>query len=423
MSTNFNKVEMFFESRKQYGIKPGLDRVNMLLKSVNNPQNDIKAVHITGTNGKGSTVAYLNDSLLAQNYNVGIFSSPSLTGLCGHIVINNQEITEEQFSYYLNMLMPYIKELDNQDNHPSEFEIITVIAFLYFRGNVNIALIETGMGARLDTTNCIVPIVSVITMIDIDHTQFLGETIEQITYEKAGIVKENVPVVVGDVSPESKKIIVNETKRLTAPLYFLNNDFLFEQNDSNKFTYIDSEHKLNISLNMDGHHQIHNASVALKVLTLLNRNNYNMNWDSVVKSIAKTLVPGRFEQLLANPSIILDGAHNESSMKALIETVQTKFKDKETHIIFAAFKDKQLKQLSQHIKKNFSSITLTSFDHPRAAKTNEISKFFNERDVMINDDWKTVINDVFIKRNENNYIITGSLHFIFLVRQHILENF
>src|SRR5690625_1161017 len=161
-----NNINIFFNSRKKYGIKPGLDRVNKLLKAVGHPEKAIKTIHVTGTNGKGSTIAYLQRSLIDQQYDVGVFTSPSMTGLEGHIFINDEQISEHEFYLLLKKLMPHIERLDREQNFPSEFEIITVMAFLYFKEkHVDIALIETGMGARLDTTNCIVPLISIITSI------------------------------------------------------------------------------------------------------------------------------------------------------------------------------------------------------------------------------------------------------------------
>lgn len=415
-----NQVEQFFKSRQQYGIKPGLERVHSLLASVGHPEKSLKAIHVTGTNGKGSTIAFLNDSLLASDYNVGVFSSPSMTGLYGHIKINDEQISADDFEHCLNKLMPHIKRLDDEHNYPSEFEIITVIALLYFQNKVDIALIETGMGGRQDTTNCVTPIISIITTISIDHTQFLGDSLAEITNEKAGIIKSNVPIIIGQLEAESVQIIMKEADHLHAPLHMLGRDFTYEIMDQNKFLYTDSIYSYVVQLQMNGEHQQHNATITIKTLNLLAETGYNIRWKSVFNILQKTTVPGRFEKIHHEPYVILDGAHNESSMRALVKTVSEQFINKKIHIIFAAFKDKSLTHIVPLIDETFATVTVTTFNHPRATTTEQLAYYF-QRQITKEKNWQHIVDHILTKKDDDIYIFTGSLHFIFLVRQYVNE--
>lgn len=415
-----NQVEHFFKLRQKYGIKPGLERVNSLLASVGHPEKSLKAIHVTGTNGKGSTIAFLNDSLLASDYNVGVFSSPSMTGLYGHIKINDEQISTDDFAHCLNELKPHIKRLDDEHNHPSEFEIITVIALLYFQNKVDIALIETGMGGRQDTTNCVLPIISIITTISIDHTQFLGDSLVEITNEKAGIIKRNVPIIIGQLEAKSVQIVMAVADRLHAPLHMLGRDFTYEVMDQHLFLYNDSHKLYDVQLQMNGEHQYHNATIAIKALILLTENGYDMQWKRVFNVLRKTTIPGRFEKIHHEPYIILDGAHNESSMKALVKTVRKQFINKKIHIIFAAFKDKLLTDIVPLIDETFATVTVTTFNHPRAITTEQLAHYFH-RPITKEKNWQQIVDHILARKDDDIYIFTGSLHFIFLVRQYINE--
>src|SRR5699024_7769817 len=201
MFYHLEEVNRFFENRRYLGIKPGLSRMNQLLTYLDNPQKRIKAVHVAGTNGKGSTIHFLKNALIKNGHEVGLFISPSMLDVTGYIFKNNKRIAEETLISILNEMFPIIQQMDESDMHPTEYEIITAIAFFLFVRHVDIALIETGMGGREDTTNCVNPLLSVITNVSLDHTTFLGNTLEKIAYHKAGIIKNNIPVILGEIQP------------------------------------------------------------------------------------------------------------------------------------------------------------------------------------------------------------------------------
>ncbi|WP_077327234.1 bifunctional folylpolyglutamate synthase/dihydrofolate synthase [Virgibacillus siamensis] len=425
MFSNFAQVEDFFNSRKLYGMKPGLDRIHKLLQMLGNPQDKINAVHVAGTNGKGSTVYYLRNALIANGYSVGVFTSPSLEGITGHILKNDKMLQQSEWIAILNRMLPCISELDHDANHPTEFEIITAAAFLYFADNVEIALIEAGMGGREDTTNCFSPLLSVITNVEKDHIAFLGNTKTSIAYHKAGIIKKDKPVIVGEMETGALNVIREEAAERDAPVYHLSHEFQYslpiqsEISQSFEWTLGDRGLLLRVTLNMHGIHQVKNASLAIMVLRLLRKRGYVLDWNRCLDALYQTVIPGRFERI--GPSLILDGAHNPAGVNAFIKTLgndQTETK----HLIFAAFRDKDLEKMLRLLCDRFSTVTLTSFDHPRAASCDELMAAApdSNKNIKVIRDWKEAIQ--LIPENSSSslcWYVTGSLNFIDEVRKYI----
>ncbi|QKY71647.1 bifunctional folylpolyglutamate synthase/dihydrofolate synthase [Lentibacillus sp. CBA3610] len=426
MFEHFSQIEAFFQERKQYGVKPGLERIHKLLQLLGNPQEDMNAVHVAGTNGKGSTIHYLKNALLSNGYRIGVFNSPSLEGLTGHILLNNDRISEKALIQYVNDIHPFIKQLDAELNHPTEFEIITVIAFLYFADYADFALIEAGMGGREDTTNCFIPILSIITNVERDHTDFLGESIQSIAYHKAGIIKENRPVIAGDLYKEALSVITEEASKKHAPLYPAAESFQYQigdiMNSRQTFQWLSAPGKcMDITLNTAGIHQIKNASLAIMALVILEDNGVALDWNACITGLATARIPGRFEQIHTKPAIILDGAHNPAGVQAFTDTLTDYFSDMEKHLVFAAFKDKDLKQMLAELEPHFDSVTLTTFDHPRAAGYEQLQKVTHHPNALWMSDWQKAIEQISCQQDNMCYCVTGSLHFIAIVRKYFEE--
>lgn len=429
MFTNFKQVLSFLKERENLGIKPGLDRINQLLAFLNHPEERVKAIHVAGTNGKGSTISFLKSALIHNNYKVGTFISPSVKGLTGHIFCNEQEITEEQFRTLLNNIYPEIQHLDNKGCSPTAFEIITVIAFMFFADHVDIALIETGMGGREDTTNCFQPILSIITTIDYDHTSFLGETLEEIAYHKAGIIKKNVPVIIGDIAAPAQMILQQEAHKSQAHMYRLYKEFtcsfIKQEGQYQSFVWAtDGKLSFDVRLQMYGNHQVKNSSLALMALVYLKDHGYKIDWNNVLLGLKTTCVPGRFEFIQKKPRIVLDGAHNPAGIQTFIETMQMNDNDTDKQLIFAAFKDKDIKKMLEQLMPHFTSVILTTFDHPRAINTHELYRLVTmyRNKIVIEDQWKLLMDDSIQSSNKgNSYYVVGSLHFISLVRTYLNE--
>ncbi|MBY7143250.1 bifunctional folylpolyglutamate synthase/dihydrofolate synthase [Virgibacillus sp. NKC19-3] len=425
MFENVEQVEAFFASRKSLGIKPGLDRVNALLSLMNNPQNHMRAIHVAGTNGKGSTIHFMKDALKANGYQVGVFTSPSMTGLRGHIMINDSTIPEAIFLELMRAVHPAIKQLDRKSQAPTEFEIMTVLAFMYFSTHTDIALIEAGMGGREDTTNVFSPILSIITNVARDHTAFLGDTTAEIAYQKAGIIKNHVPVVSGDLGREALHVIEKEILLRDTQLYQLGKDFsctnLKKKGTVQYFSWRRVRgYCANIAIQMQGDHQIKNASIAYMALIQLIDNGYKLDLERAIIAMGNTQVPGRFEMIWRDPVIIIDGAHNPAAMQVFIDTVTENYKSKERHLLFAAFRDKEIDTMLNQLSTYFSSITLTSFDHPRAAQADVLYQATNAGDKGICSDWGDAIKKM-MQHQDRYYFITGSLTFIASVRNYFKQ--
>ncbi|MGY0693176.1 bifunctional folylpolyglutamate synthase/dihydrofolate synthase [Virgibacillus sp. FSP13] len=426
MFENFQQVQDFFANRKKFGIKPGLDRMKRLLQLLDNPQNKLNAIHVAGTNGKGSTINYLKDALRFNGYRVGVFTSPSLDGLTGHVLVDDQAIPEKTFISLVEEMYPAIQELDKANNHPTEFEIITALAFIYFVDRVDFALIETGMGGLQDTTNCFTPMLSIITNVARDHIAFLGDTIKEIAHHKAGIIKKDIPVIVGEMVQEALAVMKYEAMTHHAPFYQFAREFkmnpIEQSADGQRFKWINTTHKMNVSLKMNGNHQQINASLAIMALVLVEGEGYSINWDRALAGIHQSQMPGRFELIHHNPTIIIDGAHNTAGIQSFIQTVLQKYADKERYLIFAGFKDKELDLMLEQLSVHFTQITLTTFDHPRAESAEDLYHSVSFKNKLINRDWHDAVADISKKPANACYFITGSLHFISSVRKYFVKN-
>lgn len=427
MFKHFDDVEAFFASRQNYGIKPGLERMLALLNLLNNPHQALQAIHVAGTNGKGSTVNYLKNALKENNYRVGVFQSPSMDDVTGHIFINDERITKEKFMQILTDMYPAICELDEQDNHPTEFEILTVLTFIYFADHVDIAIIEAGMGGRGDTTNCIEPILSIITNVDLDHTAFLGDTLPEIAYQKAGIIKDNTPIVTGEEKEVALKVIQNEALAKDASLYQIHKDFSFQDvkqiKHQQQYQWDAPNYQAEeVAIQMLGDHQLKNSAVVMMALKILAENKLEIDFTKALAGLAKTVVPGRFEKIHKYPNIIIDGAHNPASIDYFMQTVKNTYPSEEKHLIFAAFKDKDIPSMLEELIPYFSTVTITTFDHPRAAPLEKNKELMKYDHVSLQDNWQGLVDAIGQKPMDNNhlYFITGSLHFISLVRNYLL---
>ncbi|WP_404453270.1 bifunctional folylpolyglutamate synthase/dihydrofolate synthase [Virgibacillus necropolis] len=423
MFNNFMEVETYFNERKAFGIKPGLDRIKTLLQLLDNPERKTQGIHVAGTNGKGSTIQYIKNALIQNNYKVGVFVSPSSSGLTGHIFINEQPIQKETFVRLLNVMYPVIAKLDEKNEHPTEFEIITVLAFLYFADSVDFALIETGMGGREDTTNCFVPMLSIITNVSRDHMTFLGDSVQKIASHKAGIMKYKTPAIIGPMSNEAMQVIEQEAATNKVNLSRFGQEFqIFECHDTHFCWKNRLYNKLDVSLQMLGKHQQINAALAIMAIVKLTELGTSIDLDLAVNGVENTQVPGRFEIIHRKPQIIVDGAHNEAGIQAFIDAVKTVDHAQKKHIIFAAFKDKDIPVMLKLLQEKFETITLTTFDHPRAATLVELAKYVNHRNTVLAENWKEVIDTtLYSSKQDTDFFVTGSLDFISKVKNYIAK--
>jgi dihydrofolate synthase/folylpolyglutamate synthase len=346
-------------------VKPGLERIRALLESVDNPHERLRAVHIGGTNGKGSVAVMIASVLQRAGYRIGLYTSPHLISYCERIQINGAPIAEDEFAHIADELMPIA---DAMADKPTQFEFMTAMAFLYFLSQkIDIAVIEVGLGGRFDATNVITPMVSVLTNVELDHTDLLGDTLEQIAWEKAGIAKRGVPFVTGERKPNALEVIARECAVVGAPLIparqrARRTDFTWEYQEFEVW----SEGKVRMKLL--GGYQRENLNVALEALDVL-RQSLEIPQEALVRGLEQASWPGRFEVVQREPYIILDGAHNPHAARALREDVR-RYRERyalhKSALLFGVLRDKAYQTMAEILFPDFDEIVLVKPDSPRA---------------------------------------------------------
>ncbi len=421
----------WIHNRLRFGIKPGLERMAWMLEQLGNPHHHMKAIHVAGTNGKGSTVCYLRNILQQSGYQVGTFTSPYIETFNERISVDGQPISDEDMIHLVNAVRPVVEQLETTElGEATEFEVITIMAFYYF-GKLNkqdFVIFETGLGGRLDSTNVLEPILTIITNIGFDHTHILGETVEEITKEKAGIIKQGVPLISAVDQKEAQEIIVETAAGKQAPLYLLGKDFhnvSYETLQSGeKFSLeMPTGTLTDLHITMMGYHQVKNASLAAMAAVYLQQHGEAVIEEEHIREglrAAKWI--GRFEKMSDNPLVIVDGAHNLQGVESLVSTLRLHYEDKKIHIIFSCLKDKDAKDMIEKLKEVAASLTFTSFDFPRAYGAEELYEIVQEENVLFEEDWQLALaqGKERLRKEKDMLIVTGSLYFISEVRKELL---
>ena len=427
MFTSVDKVIEFIYSMDQKTERNGrLSRITAILSVLGNPHEAFRSVHIAGSNGKGSTLNALKEILIADGLQVGSFISPHLEKVNERIMMNDVMITDDQFVQYMNDIYPLL-EVGQVGEGSNFFEILTVIAFMYYRDmKVDIALIETGIGGKFDSTNVITPLLSILTSISLDHTQILGDTIEAITIEKAGIIKPMVPVISAVKAKQAVQVIENKATLEQAPIIQLYKDFFIEnvmqEENEQRFTYQFNENILaNLLLKMKGHHQVENASLAISAALLLNKYyGFSISEDSIRHGLITSSWAARFEEVL--PNVIIDGAHNPAGMEVLLQTIHQRYATKNIHVVFTALQDKDINSVLHMLDEIASSITVTEIH----VKNAEVAKVIFEatshpqKELVLN--WQDALDQTFEKLDDSSIVlVTGSLYFMSLARPYLIQ--
>jgi dihydrofolate synthase/folylpolyglutamate synthase len=293
---------------RRFGIILGLDTIKNILSALGNPQNDFSSIHIAGTNGKGSVASALSAIIHESGYRVGLYTSPHLVRFNERICINNRQIANKDVvkSYQA------VRRVHHGDRSPTFFEFATAMALYAFsRQRVDWAVIETGMGGRYDATNIIMPAISIITNVSMEHRDYLGNTLAEIAREKAGIIKQGTPVVTAVKQKQARSVVREVARKKSAPLFILGKDFTVRQNQSGHFSYYGIKNNWHhLKTPLLGHYQVQNAALALAASELLIKDKSDISRDSIKQGLANTRWPGRLEIVSNKPLIILDGAHN-----------------------------------------------------------------------------------------------------------------
>ena len=368
-----------------FGSNYGLERTYKLLEHLGNPERDLKLIHIAGTNGKGSTTSMITEILMGEGYKVGMYTSPFIEEFEERIQINRNNIPKESLAILMDEIKVAVdKVIEAGYNHPTEFEIITVLMLLYFKKeNIDFGVIEVGLGGTLDSTNVIKPIIQVITSISFDHTNLLGNTLEKIAREKAGIIKRGIPTVIYPQQEEVLKVIKNKCFEMDSELYIANNENLKFKNIVNldkPYQLLKYNNEIYILLPLLGEHQIINLSVAMQAIEFLNNKNIiDISIANIVKSIKNVSWKGRLEVLSNNPYVVIDGAHNIQGIKTLSRNIKKYFKYENLYLILGILADKDVEEMIKIITpmaKKVYSVTPNSIRGELAESLkDEVSKF------------------------------------------------
>lgn len=431
MFSTYEEALSWIHSRLRLGIKPGLRRMEWMMEKLGHPERRIKSVHIGGTNGKGSTVTFLRSILEEAGYSVGTFTSPYFEQFNERISLNGNPVKDEDIVRLANAIYPLAAELEGTElGGPTEFEIITAMAFLYF-GHVrpaDIVLFEVGLGGRYDSTNIIFPVMSVITSIGLDHTAILGDTYEKIAFEKAGIIKPGTSVITAVKQEDALAVIKERAAKMKAPVYQLGSEFTITNHESalrgESFTLktIFQEYA-GLETGMAGQHQTENASLAVMAAELLNKYYSFIIEDQHIRDGLKSAYwPGRFEIISEDPLIVLDGAHNEEGITALTAELDKRFHDRKKSLVFAALSDKKLDKMIGKLDTVADKITFTEFNFPRAAAAEGLYAISSNSNKRFNKDWKKLL-EVELKEigKDRVFVITGSLYFLSEVKPVLMK--
>ena len=409
----------------------GLERMVELLALRGNPHLKLKVIHIGGTNGKGSTIAFLKNMLEKMGLRVGVFSSPYLIHYTDQIAINGESIPEARLEslmadYRLLLEGEYSQALQGT----TEFEIITAIAYDYFASEqVDVAIMEVGMGGLLDSTNVCQPILTGITTIGLDHVALLGDSLEAIAEQKAGIIKQGVPLVTGRIVPEALAVIDQIAKAKQAPRLAYGDAYQVSHYESivtgEVFDYTSAVRQGRFQTGLLGLHQIENAGMALTLLdTYCQEIGRELaSNDIVAQALEETRWPGRLEVVSREPLMILDGAHNPHAIKALLATLKERFTDYQKEILFTCIKTKALEDMLDLLETlSDTKITLTHFEDSRATDEKVLKDLANSRHLNYQS-WQEFLDQKLSENEEKKTvrIVTGSLYFLAQVRAYLME--
>jgi dihydrofolate synthase/folylpolyglutamate synthase len=360
-----------------------LDRMRKLLELMGNPHERIPAIHVAGTKGKGSTCSMLSSVLTASGSCCGLYISPHITAFEERMTVNGIQQTQAELIGLVNRLLPLITLMDNLPGRmqPTYFELATALAWLHFvEQNVDIAVLEVGLGGRLDSTNLCRPLVTVITNVSRDHTHVLGSTVHQIAYEKAGIIKTGVPVVSGVSHPDALQMVEQTCRDRQAPLRLYGRDFhllrreLDERGRGTIHARTATSDWTDMPVVLRGAHQASNATLALAVLDELRQQQWSLPDETVRQGLRRVHWPARVEVISRQPMVIVDAAHNWESARALVASIAEEASGRKRILVFAATRDKDVSGILRQLLPHFDTLILTRYlDNPRGVSLDELS--------------------------------------------------
>ena len=428
---NYNESIHYLEEEIGFASCPGLERITDLMEKLGNPEEKLKVIHIAGTNGKGSATAMFSSILQEAGYRTASYTSPHLEKYNERFIINGKEISDEAFARIITRTKQACQELIAEGKDaPTLFEVVTGAAYLYFaEENVDIAIMEVGLGGGFDATNIIEnPVLSVIMSISLDHTDFLGNSIEQIAIEKAGIIKKNCPVVLYSQEELVYNVVKTRAEALNAPLYCQKKAEIKISSQTLEGTIFDVKSSAftyeNLVLPLLGQHQVQNCITVLESLEVLKKRGFPFTENQIRTGLAKTFWAGRLEICKKSPMIVLDGAHNIDGIRRLAESIQTYFKNQKITLVLGVLGDKEYEKMAELILPFASQVVLTEPHNERKLDAEKLANIVLHKELpfYIEPQLENAYQKALKITDEASIILCcGSLYMIGALRSYIMS--
>lgn len=425
-----------------FGIRPGLERIEKLMELLDNPHRRLKFIHVAGTNGKGSTCAYLTSVLQRGGYDVGTFTSPYITKFTNRFQYNGADIEEETLLKLANELKPHVEALaETELGSPTMFEVSTALAVLFYAKVTypDYVVWETGLGGRLDVTNIVQPVISVITNIGHDHMDRLGDTLAAVASEKAGIIKAGIPVVSAVTQPEAIEVIKKTAQEKRSTLYLLGEQFheteLSVREDEQNFRFDNLFRTIEpLTITLNGAHQRTNAAVAVMTLEVLRQYNALVIEDeALAEGLRAAAWPGRLEMVSQSPRILLDGAHNPEGAETLAAALKNTYKYNRLHLMMGMLENKNHHEVLKHILPIVDTLIVTEPDFRMKKEATALADLVRDMrqqrpdeysfELVVERNWQTALQKLQQLTGETDLgVVTGTLYLIADVRSRIMYN-
>ncbi|WP_148505376.1 bifunctional folylpolyglutamate synthase/dihydrofolate synthase [Paenibacillus beijingensis] len=438
--SSYEEARQWIEGLVPFGIRPGLDRVKELMERLGHPERRLKFIHVAGTNGKGSVCAYLTSVLIKCGYDTGTFTSPYITKFTNRFQYNGRDIEEETLLMLANRLRPHVEEIAATElGSPTMFEVATALAILFYAtvAYPDFVVFETGLGGRLDVTNIVTPVISIITNVGHDHMDILGDTLAKVAAEKAGIIKNGVPVVSAVAPGEALDVIKAKAAASKSTLYQLGEQFrelpLQVAEDGQTFTFEGPFRTVSpLSVTLSGAHQRTNAAVAVMALEVL-RQYYALLIDDehLIEGLKSTAWPGRLEMVSRQPRMLLDGAHNPEGAETLAAALRDVYRYERLYIMMGMLENKSHRESLRHILPIVDTLILTEPDFRKAMPAGRLGEIVRELlqeagrpvEVIVEPDWTAALDNLQrITGDADLAVVTGTLYLIADVRARVLDH-